>query len=414
MINTTFHIRNRQRLIEQLDENSITFLFSGQAPIQTSDQAYLFTPNKNCYYITGIDFEKAIYMVAKVNGVTTEYLFIERRDLHMEKYMGKMIDVEEAAEKFGFQNVKYIDEMDDVVSRILFSNDVYKMYLDLERYKMYVFPSLAENFAKKMRELYPYLQIKNAYPIIANLRVIKTPEEIENIKKAVKITEDGVRLMMKKLKPGLREYEVEAYYNFVLNSNGVKMPAFKTIAGSGINSTLLHYDKNNRVMEDGDVILFDLGAEWEYYAADVSRVYPVNGRFTKRQKELYNIVLEANKDTLSKMVPGYPHEEISANGKRIITEGLKRLGLIKDDSEVGKYYLHGSGHFIGLDTHDVGDDSKPLKPNMAITLEPGLYVPEEGIGIRVEDTLVITETGNIVFSDTIPKEIEEIEEIMNS
>ena len=233
------------------------------------------------------------------------------------------------------------------------------------------------------------------------------------MKKAIEITQEGIENMIDNIKPGMMEYEIEAYFDFTLKKNGIYEKAFKTIAASGKNATILHYVENNCRAEDGDLILFDLGAQYKYYNADISRTFPVNGKFTERQKQIYNVVLKAKEAVEEAARPGLPYKELNEIAKKVLTEGCKELGLIRDDKELVKYYFHSVSHYLGLDAHDIGIYNTVLKPGMVITNEPGLYIEEEGIGIRIEDDLLITEDGCENLSKDILKTVEEIEDYMN-
>jgi Xaa-Pro aminopeptidase len=211
----------------------------------------------------------------------------------------------------------------------------------------------------------------------------------------------------------MMEYEVEANFDYVLKCFGVTDYAFKTIAASGVNATVLHYSQNNTKTQDGDLILFDLGAQWNYYNADITRTFPLSGKFTERQKEIYNIVLKAMDDTMAVIKPGVPFAKLNETTRASLAEGLKKIGLIKEDSELSKYYFHGVSHYLGLDTHDVGSRDTELKPGMVLTIEPGLYIEEEKIGIRIEDDVLVTEGGSENLAKDIIRTVEDIEKLMN-
>lgn len=388
-----FFTRNRNNLIKNLEDNSILILFAGTAPYKSADELYQFAPNRNFYYLTGIDREKIILLISKIDGNVSEKLFIERPDPIMAKWVGAKMTDEEAKKVSGIENTDYIDKFEQTIGFILDRNRIENIYLDLERQEIRASITEAQNFAKMIIERYPYVRIKNVYHDIAKLRAIKSEEEIELIRKAIEITDEGIKYMVDNMKPGMMEYEIEAYFDFILKKNGVNEKAFKTIAASGKNATILHYSENNCKTCDGDLILFDLGAQYKYYNADISRTFPVNGEFTKRQKEIYDVVLKAKNAVEAAAKPGLPYRELNEVAKRVLAEGCKELGLIKDDKELTKYYFHSVSHYLGLDAHDVGSYNTNLKPGMVITNEPGLYIEEEGIGIRLEDDLLITEDG---------------------
>jgi Xaa-Pro aminopeptidase len=272
--------------------------------------------------------------------------------------------------------------------------------------------SIPQLFAKSIVEKYPSFRVKNIYNAIRDMRMIKSGGELDCMKKAIDITYEGIKAIMSNAKPGMAEYELEAYFDFELKRRGVRHHAFDTIAASGANGTVLHYVDNNSKIGNSDLILFDLGAQYNYYCGDISRTFPVTGEFTERQREVYNVVLKALNETTKAIKPGVPFSKLNEVCKNVLIEGCRLLGIIKEDSEISKYYYHGVSHFLGLDTHDVGERNVDLKPGMVLTVEPGLYIEEEKIGIRIEDNVVVTETGHEVLSKDIIRTAEEIEEFM--
>lgn len=408
-----FYIKNRERLMSKVDENSVVILFAGRAPYKSADETYQFTPNRNFYYLTGIDRENIILVMTKKNGKIEETLFIEESDPIMARWVGERMKSEEAKEISGISAVDYTKNFYSSLGGIFSRFNYDKLYLDLERQDWNITMTEAQSMAKEVREKYSYLNIKNIYYYISELRTIKQEEEIEEIRKAISITKRGIEKMMENAKSNMMEYEIEAYFDYVLTSEGVKDKAFKTIAAAGKNATVLHYSENNSKCGENDLILFDLGAQINYYNADISRTFPVSGKFTERQKQVYNVVLKANLEVMKAVKPDIPFAELNEIAKKVLAEGCKELGLIKDDSELSKYYFHGVSHYLGLDTHDVGDRGEMLKPGMVFTNEPGLYIPEEGIGIRIEDDLLVTEDGCENLSKDIIKTVEEIEAFMN-
>jgi len=403
---------NRKNLWDRLEENSVTLMFAGEAPYKSADETYTFTPNRNFYYLTGIDREKMILMLVKTNAKVEETLFIQKNDPLMARWVGEKMSEEEAKQISGIGNIKFVEELEETFGSILDKSKIDNLCLDLERQEFHISMATSQRFAKGAMERYPYLRIKNIYHEIANLRIVKSEEEIGLISKAIDITSRGIKALMENSRVGMKEYELEAYFNFILKSEGVTDYAFNTIAASGKNATILHYDKNNSELEDGKLILFDLGAQYKYYNADISRTFPVNGKFTERQKQVYNVVLRAQEAVTKIARPGILFSVLNETAKMVLTEGCIELGLIKEASELPKYYFHGVSHYLGLDTHDVGNRNIELKPGMVVTNEPGLYIEEENIGIRIEDDLLITENGCVNLSEQIIKTVEEIENFM--
>ncbi|WP_055665307.1 aminopeptidase P family protein [Desnuesiella massiliensis] len=407
------YAENRKNLVERLKNNSILIMFAGSAPKKSADEAYPFTPNRNFYYLTGIDEEKIILMISKVNGKVEETLFIQKADPVMEKWVGKTISAEEAKEISAIEGIKHLEDFEATVHRLITTYDIERIYLDLERDRWSSANSISGEFANTIKNRYPQIKVKNIFNSICESRLIKNEEEIEEMKKAIDITKEGIESLMKNAKAGMKEYQLEAYFDFVLKTNGVKDYAFKTIAASGKNATVLHYVANNSDIKDGDLILFDLGAQLNYYNADISRTIPANGKFTERQKQIYNVVLKAELEVIKAIKPGLPFVELNNIAKKHLAEGLKELGVIEKDEELSRYYYHGVSHFLGLDTHDVGSREVELKPGMIVTVEPGLYIEEEAIGIRIEDDVLVTEESYEVLSKDIIKTVEEIEAFMN-
>lgn len=406
-------INNRKKLMNILDDNSVVILFAGKAPQKSADEQYVFTPNRNFYYLTGIDEEKHILIIKKVNNNVEELLFIQKPDPVMEKWVGKTIRENEAKEVAGIENVKYLEDFNGQLNVMFTSGDIENIYLDLERRGYDEVKSEREIFASEVVKKYPYVRIKNVYNDIAELRIIKSSEEIKEIKKAIAITIEAVETLMKNSEPGMMECELEAYYDFICKKKGVKDHAFKTIAAAGKNATILHYVDNNSKMKDGDLILFDLGAQVNYYKGDISRTFPVNGKFSDRQKEVYEAVLRVNEEVISMIKPAVNWGKINEKATDLLAEECIKLGLIKEKSEVRKYYFHSIGHSLGLDTHDVGKRWVDLKPGMVFTVEPGLYIEEECIGIRIEDDVLVTENGCEVLTKDMIKSVEDIESFMS-
>ena len=404
--------KNRENLWDKLKENSITIIFAGEAPYKSGDETYAFTPNRNFYYLTGVDRERMILMLVKRNNKIEETLFIEKNDPVMARWVGEKMPEILATEISGIDNIKFIEEFEEVLGSILDRAKIDNLYLDLERQQFSLSMNTAQRFAKAVVEKYPYLGIENIYHEIASLRLIKSEEEIELMRVAIDITDKGIKALMKNSKVGMKEYELEAYFDFTLKSNGVTDYAFRTIAACGKNATILHYSENNSELEDDKLVLFDLGAQYKYYNADISRTFPVNGKFTERQKQVYNVVLRAQEAVTAIARPGIMFSVLNETAKKVLVEGCIELGLIKEASELSKYYFHGVSHYLGLDTHDVGSRDVELKPGMVFTNEPGLYIEEESMGIRIEDDILITEDGCENLSKQIIKTIEEIEEFM--
>lgn len=398
--------------MKNVKDDSLVVLFAGREVYKSADELYDFTPNRNFFYLTGIAAPNIIVILSKKKGQVSERVFVERPNPELARWVGEKLSEEEAKE---ISQIKYTDTIDNFKETIASMLSYYpyeNIYLDLERQEYNLPFTFSQEFANKIQSKYPYVKIMNIYNLICNLRMVKDHEEIEAIRKAIRITGDGILNMVKHMKPGMMEYEIEAYFDYTLRKNGVIDKAFKTIAASGINGTVLHYSENNCKTIENSLILFDLGAQYKYYNGDISRTFPISSKFTERQKDIYKVVLETNLAIAEAAKPGISLMDLNELSKKLLSDGCKKLHLIKDDSELSKYYFHSIGHYLGLDCHDVGDRDISMCEGMVITNEPGLYVPEEGIGIRIEDDLLITSNGCENLSVGIIKSIEDIENML--
>ena len=413
-----FYAGNRKKLLEKLEENSVMFFHSGIAPVKSNDQdMHPFSVNRNFYYLTGIDEQNVWLVLSKTANGTSETLYIAQPDEFLIKWNGEMITAEQAAERSGMavSSIRYHQDMDRLVAGQIFNGRVLtgpamKAFFCFDRLSMNAASTPSEELARKLREKYPALEIRNGAPLVYNLRTIKTAEEIACLRRAGDVTIEALKKMLTTAKPGEYEYQWQADYEHYVARQGMRN-AFTTIAASGGNAVMLHYHDNNNIVKEGDLLLLDLGAEYGYYSADVSRTFPVSGKYTERQKELYNIVLEAMELAKDKMRPGVALRESQQAVIDFYKKALRSAKLITDDSDIGKYYYHGVSHSLGLDTHDPCDRTE-YEPGMVLTCEPGLYVKEEGIGIRLENDILVTEGApEDLIGDRLLK-IEEIEALM--
>lgn len=413
-MNKAVYIENRNRFMNKIENNSVVILFAGNAPKKTGDELYRFTPNRNFYYLTGIDEEEHIVVLSKFKDIVNEKLFLKEIDLSEEMWNGKTLRDNEGIDISGIEDTVYMKEFASYINRLINGAEEINLYLDLDRESINEDDSKANEFARNMKNKYPQIVIKNLSSKITPLRMIKSKEEIAEMRKAIEITIDGVEALMKNSKVGMKEYELEAYFDFICKTKGSKDFAFNTIAAAGKNATTLHYVENNSELKNNDLILFDLGAQWNYYNADITRTFPINGKFTPRQKEVYESVLRVNKAVISKLKPGVDYKELNSWATELIAEECIKLGIIKEKDEVRKYYWHSIGHNLGLDTHDVEPQGRNFifEEGMVFTVEPGIYIEEEEIGIRIEDDILITKDGCEVLTKNMIKEVEEIENFM--
>lgn len=411
MLSVNFFKNNRKKLLDSLEDNSILVLFSGRAPKKSADQDYSFTINRNFYYETGIEEANDILLLCRDNGSYSEYLFINEIDEARARWVGRTLSKEEANKLSGIENIKYIDEFEKILDKLLKDNKI--LYFDLENQDFEELCKYNPLFAK-IYQIYEDIEIKDCYSNIAIHRMVKTDEEVELIKKAINITKCGIESLMKNSKSGIYEYELEAYFDFEIKRLGANDFAFKTIAGSGVNGAILHYEDNNSLIKKDSLILFDLGAQYKLYNADITRTFPADGKFTLRQKQLYNIVLNGQDLIIKSIKPGITLIELNNILREYYVKELINIGLIKDKDELNKYYFHSVSHHLGLDTHDVSIRNMPLEKGNIITVEPGLYIEEENIGIRIENDVLVTEDGCIDLAKDIIRTVEDIENFMKN
>lgn len=403
---------HRQQLASFMEIGDMAILFSGKAPKSTADAHYSFLPNKNFFYFTGCTQEHFVLAMVKSEKGLESTLFIEKPDYDIEKWVGRKLTKDAAVELSGIADVQYVDGFVSWIARQVYNGKITRLYLDLEKMNWDELDSPASQFAGDFSKRYPFVNMKSLHFILCELRVLKSDEELDQIKRAIDLTKLGIEGILNTLKPNVYEYQLEATFEYHIKMNGAERCSFETIAASGEDGVILHYVENSKPLKDGDLVLLDLGAQYKQYAADISRTFPVNGKFTERQKQIYNIVLKAQQDVIDAMKPGIPFEELNKVCQKSLADSLISIGLIKDFSELSKYYYHGVSHYLGLDVHDIGSRNGLLKDGMVLTVEPGLYIAEESIGIRIEDDVLITETGNIVLSSHLPKSVEEIERLM--
>lgn len=408
----SFFQNNRNKLGARMDVGDLAILFSGKAPKSTADAHYSFMPNKNFFYFTGCTSEHFIWTLLKTEKGLETTLFIEKPDYDIEKWIGRKMTKEVAKEISGIEEIQYIDTFHSSLNKWIQLGRINNLNLDLERLDWDEKYSVTDEFASDFKKRYPHIGIKTLHQIEVDLRMIKDDYEIQQIKHAVELTQVGLDAILAVLKPGMFEYQLEATFSHAIRMNGADGNSFPTIAASGKDAVILHYVENDKVLNEGDLVLLDLGAQYNEYAADITRTFPVSGKFSERQKTIYNIVLKAQEAVIEAIKPGTHFEELNNICKKTLTEELVNIGLIADESELTKYYYHGVSHHLGLDVHDLGLRDTELKPGMVLTVEPGLYIEDESIGIRIEEDVLVTENGNEVLSLGIPKTVEAIEAIM--
>lgn len=399
--------KNRNKILDQMEDNSIFIVFSrhnGSDDIHKQD----YNINRNFFYVSGnLEYEN-IVVLTKIEGKTNQIIYINPYDELKAKWVGAPLSQEEIKNTTGITDVRYLESFESNVKSLL--SYVNKLYLDIESSGLKDNLSEDEIFAKNIKERYPWINILNGRKLFMHARTTKEPEEIEEIKKAIGITKLGIENILSNIGEKY-EYQLESYFDQAVKYNGATGYAFPTIAASGKNATCLHYMENNCKAKNGDLILFDLGASLNMYCSDISRTFPISGKFTARQKQIYDIVLNGQKLVLDSAKPGLTTKKLNQILVDYYAVELKKIGLIDKPEDVYKYYYHGVSHHIGLDCHDLCEYNE-LKPGAIISNEPGLYIEEENIGIRIEDDILITETGAICLSQDILKTTDDIEKFI--
>jgi len=407
-----FRIENRRRMAAQMGENDVMLFFSGENVRKTADENYPFFTNRNFLYLTGVQQEQSALLIKKMNGVVSESLFVLKPDPAREVWTGRRLTDDELNEISGIEQIEDINSLNRAMDALLASQPMMTLWLCLDALAPERHFDLEREFANSIRKRHPQVLIKNSYPLVCALRKVKSPGEVDAIRKGMQITEAGIRRMMRAAKPGMLEYELEAEFNAELAAHGQRHPEFPSIIAAGGRIFYLHYSHLMGRAADGDLILTDVGAGYDEYATDISRVFPVSGRFSERQAQIYRAAYAANRAVMAQIRPGVPFSMPNRVTREVSFEGLKALGLLNDLADIGKYVWHGTTHHVGLDTHDVGGYEEPMAENMVFTVDAGIYVREWGIGLRIEDNVLVTADGCENLSASIPATIEEIEDLM--
>lgn len=407
-------LQRRKALLENKNGPCMICIFSGSAPMKSLDESYPFCVDRNFYYLTGINRENMTLVLRKTpSGDIVETLYIEPYDEVLAKWVGGRMKADEAREISGISSVRNVEDFrSDLNGIIESSRGMGKMtvYLDLWRYRFDQADTPAHTLAAHLQKRYPAVGIEEIHGDLAALRAVKTEDELVLMRRAQNATKNAIIAMMQHAAPGMNERELEGAFDFALMKQGVREHAFPSIVAGGSRATVLHYGTNNQVVNDGELVLIDLGSAEGHYCADISRTFPVNGKFTVRQKEVYNTVLAAQQLVMDSAKPGMTLRQLNQLVMDFYEDKLPQLGLTKT---VRDYYYHSVSHPLGLDTHDICTErERTLQPGMVITVEPGLYIEEEGIGIRIENDILITENGAVDLSAEIPRTVEEIEKIM--
>ena len=420
--------------VRRMQPNSVAIIPAAREATRSNDTHYRFRQDSDFFYLTGFEEPEAIAVIKP--GDTHEYvLFVRPRDPEREIWDGRRAGVEGAKSEFGAHESFPVAEFDAKLTDIL--NDAETLYYRLGIHHDLdgkIIREIARMRSLNRKPIHPPTTIVDPATIVHELRVIKSPDELELMQKAADIAAEAHVEAMKAARAGMREYELEALIEQVFRRHGAAGPAYTSIVGAGSNATVLHYINNDGELRDGELLLVDAGAEYKGYASDITRTFPINGRYSPAQREIYELVLKAQTSCVEMVRPGVTHDELKQHSIEVLTEGMVELGLLQGepeqlikDKKYEKFYMHGLGHMLGIDVHDVGayyhgKESRALEPGVVMTVEPGLYiapdtkdVPEKylGIGVRIEDDVLCTNGAPRVLTNKVPKQIDEIEQLMS-
>ncbi|RLC48376.1 MAG: hypothetical protein DRH57_02315 [Candidatus Cloacimonadota bacterium] len=403
-----FFKNNRKKLFNLMEKQSIALVFANQS-MSDSNLPTSFQQDANFFYLTGINYPNMILYLYKGKKENATLLFIERNIPELEVWLGKKIGRTEVKKISGITHTNYIDRFPAILNDHVAG--IENIYFSFDRIPIDEQLTKQMQIKRNIQEHYPFLNFLNLNSLTDKLRRKKENVEIECIRRAIEYTKVAIIKIMQNAKPKMKEYELEAMLHYEAIRKGEKHLAFVPIVAKGVNASILHYADNSHQINEGELVQLDMGVKFNGYSADISRVFPVSDKFNKRQRQIYEEVLKVQKEMIKKVKPNTSINELHKESVKLLTESIKKLGLIKKDKEYKKYYMHGISHFLGLQTHDVGSKDAKLESGNVITIEPGIYIKEEKIGIRIEDDILVTENGAEILSKGVPKEIEEIEEI---
>lgn len=423
-LSSQLYIANRSRLAQKIEKGGLAVFTSNDIYPTSADGSMPFKQASDIFYLTGVDQEETILVIfpSANSSAHKEILFVKETSEHIAVWEGAKLTKEQARNQTGIQNIQWVQDFDKTM-RVLM-NEALSLYLnDNAHTRATIEVETREmRLSKKLRAEYPHHTIARIAPAMHHLRAVKQEEEIQQLQKAIDITRAGFERVLQFVKPGVLEYEIEAEFAHEFLRRGSRGFAYTPIIASGANACVLHYIANDQPCKDGDIILLDVGAEYGNYNADMTRCIPVNGKFSQRQKEVYNAVLRVMKAATELLRPGTMIGEYHKAVGELMTKELVDLKLISMDDVKNqnptwpaykKYFMHGTSHFLGLDVHDVGDWNIPMHVGNVFTVEPGIYIPEEGLGIRIENNVVIEHNRTRNLFDEFPVEVEEIENWMN-
>jgi len=426
-----------KKFMETIGKDSIAIIPAAHEVTRSYDTEFKFHQDPDFYYLTGFPEPDAIAVINPSNKKNPFILFVRPRDPLMETWYGRREGVDGAKKNYGADKAFPIEKFESELAKLVNGHEklYYRFGVDT-KLDQKILHYLSGQRVRRLKTAYPPHTIIDPIILIHEMRLFKTDEEVELMQKSATIAADAHILAMQNVKAGMNEYQVEAIMESYMRDNGASGVAYNSIIGGGDNATILHYVENNMTLKDGDLLLIDAGAQYKGYASDITRTFPVNGKFTKPQREVYDIVLDVQIACIEATKKGNTIKQRQDLSIELLTEGMKKLGLLKGKTKdlikkkaFMKYYMHGVGHYLGLDVHDAGryftdakaKNSRPFAPGMVLTVEPGLYIPPDdkdapskyrGIGIRIEDDVLVTEDGNLNLTAKVTKDADEIEGLM--
>ncbi|HOF67501.1 MAG TPA: Xaa-Pro aminopeptidase [Candidatus Fermentibacter daniensis] len=402
----------RAALLDRLPERSLAVIPPTSVKPSSADASHTYAPSRNLFYLTGLTQENTWLLLFRTPaGDTVETLFTDPFDPEYEKWWGRKLTAEEASTVSGIATVRTDRDWEGAIDRSLMRGGIEHVFVDYPVAGLGQPRGQRQRFAWKLSKAWPDRTHGRLSPHIHAMRMVKDEKEAELIRKAAGITGEAFAAALSILRPGIRECVIEAELQRVFIASGAR-EAFPVIAAGGARATCLHYTSNDAVLEDGDLLLIDFGAAWKLYCSDITRTVPVNGRYTDRQRQLVEMVLETQRDAIHRLSPGKLHAAWNLEVSEAYAERLAAAGIIHEPAGIDAVYYHRTGHHLGLDTHDEALAETPIAPGMVFTVEPGLYVAAESIGIRIEDDVMVGGEGNTILSDMIPREPSDIEALM--
>ena len=422
----------RDLLADKVLEDSAIIVSAASVKSRISDTEYSYRQDSNFYYLSGYEEPESLILIRPNQDKERFIIFCRDRDPLREQWDGFRTGQEGVIQDYGADAAYSINSIDEIMPKLLEGAKNIYFSMSAPCGVDAKISSWVEDIRKNTRSgAEPPQNLLSLDSILHEMRLIKESDEMDLMKQAANITTEAHIRAMQSVRPGMYEYQLEAEYLYAFNKNGARSPAYNSIVGGGNNSCILHYVENNAELQDGDLVLVDAGCEYQYYASDVTRTFPVNGKFSPEQKEIYSIVLEAHKQSMEQAKPGNKWNLMHEKSVEVIVEGLLSIGLLQgsrdeiiDKGEYSKFYMHRIGHWLGMDVHDVGSykqdgDWRPLEEGMVMTVEPGIYILDsmegvddkwKGIGVRIEDDIAITESGFEILTPDVPRTIEEVEQ----